>query len=175
MKPVELVETLGLTVESEFIPFSRSRHAKPNPKISELSLNWRVTLKMNGREIVTTDYGAGVAHCPAYGEVRSFYGVTVDVAEKIRRECENGKQARAHGLSGEPIKPDSLDVLYSLVTDSEVLEHSCFEEWAGSFGYDADSRSAEKIYRACLDIALKLRSGIGDANLSALREAFTDY
>jgi hypothetical protein len=172
MKPVELVTKLGLTVESEFVPFSRSRHAKPNAKINDLSLNWRVTLKMNGREILTTDYGAGIAHCPAYKDV-SHLGV--DAAEAIRRECETGKRAKNHGLYGEAINPDSFDVLYSLIVDSEVLEHSCFEEWAVNFGYDADSRAAEKMYRACLEIALRLRSEIGDANLSALREAFVDY
>jgi hypothetical protein len=175
MKPVELVNKLGLTIESEFVPFSRSRHAKPNPKVNDLSVNWRVTLKMNGREILTTDYGAGIAHCPAYKDGPPLGGIGVDTAEAIRRECETGKRAKKHGLYGEAINPDSLDVLYSLVVDSDVLEHPCFEEWAANFGYDADSRAAEKMYRACLEIALRLRSEIGDANLSALREAFVDY
>jgi hypothetical protein len=34
---------------------------------------------------------------------------------------------------------------------------------------------AEAIYNACIDIALKLRSAIGESGLSELREAFQDY
>lgn len=51
---------LGLTVESVFIPFSASRNKAEEYK----SLNWRVTVKRNGRDVLTTDYSAGIAHCP---------------------------------------------------------------------------------------------------------------
>lgn len=33
-----------------------------------------------------------------------------------------------------------------------------FEDWCGDFGYDPDSRKAEKVYSACVDVAKKLRS-----------------
>ena len=53
---------LGLTVESVFIPFSASRNKAEKHK----SLNWRVTLKRNWRDVLTTDYSAGIGHCPGY-------------------------------------------------------------------------------------------------------------
>jgi hypothetical protein len=59
--------------------------------------------------------------------------------------------------------------------DSEVIDHPNFESWASEIGYDADSRKAESIYRACLEIALKLRSALGDRGLKELREACQDY
>lgn len=71
--------------------------------------------------------------------------------------------------------PTVRDVLYSLVSDSDVLEYATFEEWADSIGYDKDSRAAEKTYRACLETGLKLRAMFGDATLAKLREAFSDY
>lgn len=74
-----------------------------------------------------------------------------------------------------PILPDSLDVLYSLISDSDVLNHSAFEDWAGELGFDADSRKAESIYRACLEIALKLRAALGDDGVTRLAEIFQDY
>ena len=53
---------LGLTVESVFLPFSASRNKAEKHK----SLNWRVTLKRNGRDVLTCDYSAGIASCPGY-------------------------------------------------------------------------------------------------------------
>lgn len=42
-------------------------------------------------------------------------------------------------------------------------------------GYDPDSRKAEAIYKACLEIALKLRNALGEDGLAKLREAAQDY
>jgi hypothetical protein len=67
------------------------------------------------------------------------------------------------------------DVLASLVMDSSAIDYSTYEEWAGDCGHDPDSRKGEAIYRACLEIALKLRNGLGEAGLAALREAAQDY
>ncbi len=111
------------------------------------SLNWRIRLLHAGRTILETDYSAGVAHCPSYRQGRR----TVDIA------------------------PDACDVIASLSMNSRVLDCSSFEEWAGEFGYDVDSRKAESIYRACLEIALKLRNGLGEEGLRALQNATQDY
>lgn len=46
---------------------------------------------------------------------------------------------------------------------------------AETFGYDPDSRSAEKVYRACMEIALKMRAALGESGLSRLNEIFQDY
>lgn len=185
------MESLGIVIASEFVPLSKSRNrdekemnsaGKPS-KRPRLSLNWRVTVKCNGRDLLTTDYSAGCAHAPAYKlKAPSARCGVNDKQAAIAWECENGFRARfvpwgisKGGESATPILPDSCDVLYALVIDSEVLDFGDFESWAADFGYDPDSRAAEKIYRACLDIALKLRNGIGDAGLANLREAFTDY
>jgi hypothetical protein len=178
---------MGLTVTSEFIAFSKSRNANEKHP----SLNWKVTLRKDGRAILTTDYSAGAAHCPAYkASVREMGGrdsIMRDAA--IRFECEsgfaavafdnanspNGYQVRQLNAKGKSLQPNALDVIASLVMDSSVLDESSFEDWASSLGYDVDSRKAETMYRACLDIALKLRNGIGESGLSELREAFRDY
>ena len=71
--------------------------------------------------------------------------------------------------------PSLKDVLYSLVSDSDVLHYDSFESWASEFDYDADSRRAENTYQACLKIALKLSSILGMDKLEQLRETFQDY
>lgn len=212
MKPADKIKAvcaeLGLTMAAQFVPFSQSRNAKPREdgKVWR-SLNWRVTLEHwpagkpfnpgnKRRAILTTDYAAGEAHCPAYKTPQRFApgrgSANVDRQANERRiayECETGKRAgRAsdHALGGDgfhvwassdkrPLLPELTDVIASLVMDAGVLDAGSFEEWASEYGYDTDSRSAEKTYRACLEIALKLRNGIGEAGLAKLREACQDY
>lgn len=171
------ISDMGLTVKSVFVPWSKSRNAKANPKISDYSLNWRITLMRGEREIVTTDYGAGIAHCEGYKPNDR----SVLHAESIIQQCETGKKHWRGSNSdrlfptGLIVEPNAIDVIYSLVTDSDVLNYSTFEDWASEFGYDPDSRKGEAMYRVCLEIALKLQNGIGAANLEKLREASQDY
>jgi hypothetical protein len=77
--------------------------------------------------------------------------------------------------SGKPIKPDPLDVIHSLALDSDVLDFPTFEQWASEFGYDEDSRKAEKIYHACLTIGLRMRAALGDAALQELQAAARNH
>jgi hypothetical protein len=176
----ECAERLKIGVKAEFVPFSQSRNkAKKTP-----SLNWRVTLTRDGRDILTTDYGAGQGHCPASKRPPKLSNGAIDKylqRKRIGIECERGKVSRARDgnyaglMLGAPILPDECDVIYSLARDSDVLDYSSFEEWAENFGYDADSRSAEKIYQACLAIALQLRNGLGETVLAELQAACQDY
>jgi hypothetical protein len=42
------------------------------------------------------------------------------------------------------------DILDSLVSDAwDYQQADSFEEWADNFGYDTDSRTAEKLYNQC--------------------------
>ena len=129
--------------------------------------------------ILTTDYGAGCGHCPSYKASVKELGNRNSVMrdEAIRKECETGLPTVGGytNRSSNPILPDFCDVLASLASDASVLDSGTFEEWAGEFGYDTDSRKAEATYRACLEIALKLRNGIGEDGLRRLQEACQDY
>ncbi len=191
-----VIEKHGLSIKAEFVPFSRSRNAKPDAMGDGkpwLSINWKVTLRRNGRDILTTDYSAGSAHCPGYNMETPK---TFDRPARFWRqgicewECENGVVARFDHWKGfsaalrndaegrarrVPILPKIEDVIYSLLMDASVLDCGGFEDWAAEFGYETDSRKAEKLYRDCLESALKLRSAIGESALSELREAFQDY
>jgi hypothetical protein len=177
-----LIERAGLSVTSSFIPLSKSRNAKPGAdgKIWE-SLNWKVRLERAGRVIIETDYSQGSAHCPAYkkawlnGDKKTpnKWGK----ARAIAQECENGRIAKPD-FYGEPgfhtlgviPGPNTVDVLSSLCLDSSVLDYAGFEDWAAEYGYEADSRAAEKVYQDCLAIALKIRAALGEALLSEARD-----
>jgi hypothetical protein len=181
---------LGLTVTAEFVPFSQSRNAKPQDDGKPwLSLNWRVTLSRNGKAVLTTEYSAGAGHAPAC-KVSAEWLKRVPYSEGVARqklveaECERGKpmswmfasrDAPSPVAKAPPIMPESEAVVWSLVQDSDVLNYAKFEEWAEGLGFDPDSRKAETIYRASLEIALALRNAIGDAGIEALRTAGEDY
>ena len=169
-EPQDTVTSLGLTVESEFIPFSKSRNAKPDAKVADMSLNWHVRLMHQGQPVIETEYSAGIGHCKAYKQGSSL---CIDDAAAIKLECQTGSP-RHYSVMG-PIKPNTLDVIHSLLMDGEAINYDSFEEWAGSFGFDPDSKKAEAVYRTCLDFGLKLRNALGDEKLSALQEAFSDY
>jgi hypothetical protein len=163
-----------LTIESTFVPFSQSRNKAEKYR----SLNWRTRLMKGEREIWAGDYSAGAGHCPCNKNKRNADKYITAVAEKY--ETENGRAARILGNmvleeSRKPIFPDSCDVLYSLASDASALDSPTYEDWAGEFGYDVDSRKGESIYRACLESALKLRAALGEAGLEALRAAVQDY
>ncbi len=163
----------GVTMAAEFVPFSQSR----NKGEKSPSLNWRVTIKRDGRDIRTTDYSAGCGHCPSSKivvEGGAYHRKNIK-ERNIAEECETGKAGINCPNKGKALLPDLADVLYSLSMDSSVLDAGGFESWASDYEYDTDSRKAEDIYRACLDIALKLRSGLGETALQELCEACQDY
>ena len=212
--PQDALDALKLTVKSEFVPFSHSRNRdEKHDGKTRYTLNWNVTLIRDGRDVLTTDYRAGIAHAPGYAAKRApasfqprnfrlrsssasgwiYHTATPREALAQYREgiaaaeCESGfpmeldqwgrgtDNVFKRKPKGAAIQPDPRSVVYSLVTDSSVLDHANFESWVGDFGYETDSRSAETTYRACLEIALQLRAAIGDAGITALQTAFQDY
>ncbi len=158
-----VAETLGLTMTTEFVPWSASRHEGA----THPSLNWKVTLHKGAKPILTTDYSAGMGHCRSYKQGK----MSMDEYDEVKRECQTGH----HKMGSTAARLELADVLHSLASDADVIDYSSFEEWADMGGWDTDSRKAEAVYRACLEIGLKLRAALGDAGLAQLREACQDY
>jgi len=171
----------GIKVTAEFVPWSKSRNFKKEPKATDLNLNWKVTVWHGAAAILLDiDYMAGQAHCPSYKQASRW---TLEYAAQIDFECEYGKEAGRFNygfgivrkLNDKPIMPDACDVVYCLLSDAGVLDYGSFEDWADNMGYDQDSREAEQFYRACLATSLKLRSALGEDRLKRLREDFQDF
>ena len=168
---------LGLSMSAAFVPFSQSRNRGEKMP----SLNWLVTIKRGERDVITTDYMAGSGNCPAYNrQPPQGYRGSASAWKNIATawECENGFAARVvlgSFSKSVPLLPKLADVLHCLASDCDVLDAGGFEQWAADLGYDSDSRKAEGIYRACLDIALKLRAALGEDGLTKLREACQGY
>lgn len=170
----ELLPKHGLSITSEFVPFSTSRNKGSKTR----SLNWIITLLKDGRKVLTTDYMAGIGHCPS---AKRWPHQTLDSEARIKFETEHGCQAlgeptSARGLRpGIPILPDPCSVVACLCLDASVLDYSSFEEWALNSGWDPDSRKAEVLYQDCLKLALQLRNALSDAAFRELQEACHEY
>lgn len=68
--------------------------------------------------------------------------------------------SQGYAISGEPKADDVLDCMAS---DAAGIENArSFEDWASEYGYDTDSRKAEKIYNVCVTQAEKLKAFLGD-------------
>ena len=58
------------------------------------------------------------------------------------------------------IEPSKESLLETIVSDYNYTDYTTFEEFCGEFGYDKDSRKAEKIFKACLKQAEKIQKVI---------------
>lgn len=175
----DVIAELGLTVSAVFVPWSKSRNFKAGAKVTERSLNWRVTLHHKGREVLTCDYTAGIAHCPSYARMRrDGRWISVADAEALEFETEAGRQSGRDApayLPGKAITPSTPDVIASLANDAAAIDYPEYEGWADDLGYGRDSRKGEAIYRTCLQTGLTLRAALGDPALSRLRDAAAEW
>ena len=63
-----------------------------------------------------------------------------------------GRQLTTHYSMGpaHTEEPTLEDVLDCLASDAAGIENSPrFDQWAGEYGYDPDSRKAERVYKVC--------------------------
>lgn len=148
--------------------FTYQPHKAEGP-IHEMQLKWTVRVTRN-RHTYETQYYAGIGHIPNVNTMRP----SVDDADRIRRAVETGLSHFPVWKKPEPITPNPADVLACLASDAGAIDSPTYEEWAGDLGYDPDSRSGEKTYRACIETAMHLRRMFGD-EFDALREAAADW
>jgi hypothetical protein len=66
-------------------------------------------------------------------------------------------------------EPTAADVLDCLASDAAgIVNARSFEDWCRDYGYDSDSRKAERTFKVCEREAEKLRRFLGDADRETL-------
>lgn len=86
---------------------------------------------------------------------------------KVTILCANTEQQMelvfSMGKGHEGRKPELEDVLDCLASDAAGVENArSFEEWCSEYGYDEDSRKAERTYNACSEQSQELQRILGD-------------
>lgn len=71
------------------------------------------------------------------------------------------------GSAHKGVPPDARETLGCVASESQSA-HYKFEEWCSEFGYDTDSRKAEKTFKQVKEQAAKLRRFLGDGLYRAL-------
>jgi hypothetical protein len=95
-------------------------------------------------------------------EARDIYEITLERNDR-RYTFKFGQSIKCSELRE---KPSAYDVL-SCLTKSDV---GTFEDFCSEFGYDTDSRKAEKTYKAVVDEYNNLKRLYSDEQLSELQE-----
>ena len=102
-------------------------------------------------------------------------GITFECQPVNSRKCRIGQYKLAFTLyfsqgSGHTKAPTLCDVLSCMAADDAASYENAgsFEDWAQEYGWDTDSRKAEKVYRAVKRQAEQLKRVLGADNYAYL-------
>jgi len=96
-------------------------------------------------------------------EHRAFSVLFIRDGQKVSFDWKQGM--------GIATKPQGFEVISSVCREFLEASEGSFDDWAGNFGYDSDSRKAEAIYNQCLALGDKLKKlGLSRAEVQALAE-----
>lgn len=141
---------------------------------------YKVQLQLHGKPVIETDYSLGVGHVKipknyapmslTQDERRALEVLQGNPRAQFRDKALHASLAAKLALA-QKVVPQLADVMHSLLSDGEAyFDAMTFEDWAANFGYDADSRKAESIFRKCDEIGRTLARGIPADLLPRLRE-----
>lgn len=148
---------------------------------------YKLRLMRDGREIMTFPYRFGVGHFkPTKAEVDRAFGSLCGpfaadlqhmIATRFSKHFFNPKDKQLEADSAVWVAklrkhaPTVADVLPALLMDGAAfMDAQTFEDWAADFGYDEDSRKAERDYHTCDATGRKLAGSFSSDELDALRE-----
>lgn len=133
---------------------AQSKDSKPWPHVA-----YTLALSLDGREFWRGPYKFGVGN----------FGHT---AGALRDPKDQAKQAASiAAVNPDKYGPTVARVLPSLLLDGSAhFDHQSFEDWAGDFGYDPDSRKAEATWKACDETGRKLARAFSASEIEQLRE-----
>lgn len=163
----EFVKENGITLESVELA-ERPDRVGSDDDWNDTAYHFKVTIK-HGNATHELFYSMGCGHSTYKARKgRSIYAQRNGHGFGVRQwEIDQYKKSSHKNASiwivknTKPKAPDVASVVDSLRCDSDVLNYSTFEDWADCFGYETDSRKAEKTYQACIQSAVQVRALFG--------------
>ena len=154
------------------------REGEKHPYIEDpnrVQFKWRVRLHYKGREILETPYSCGIG-CfrEVYTPPARWFNRDLDRFELMLRDGYAYNKG-APFAKGDLLEIKLRDVVWCLLMDGRAIDNASFEDWADEWGYDKDSRKAEKIYCDCIETGLRMRAAVGEGKLQELYLAYQDY
>jgi len=174
-----LAESLGLAITcsapSGGVDKSQGKDGKPWPHIA-----YTVTLTRNDKPVWSGPFKLGIGHVKMPAKMKGGGYNYAEAKDLCGGECPKDFQEMEAKMAGvlairQKVSPDLPTVLSSLISDGQPdFDSQSFEDWAGDYGYDTDSRSAEAAYNACVAIGRQLRRAFTTPELEQLREAASE-
>lgn len=164
----EYIERHGITMTAE--------PATHNPNMSDWDKDanhWLCTFKRGDREL-STPYSQGSAHRTVTRQAMLQFAGCIPEGWKTGERMPQGFGGRTLAVAEaerlcKPTEPDAANVLDCLASDAAGIENArSFEDWAGEYGYDEDSRKALDTYLLCQAQAAKLSQFLGAEAFQAL-------
>lgn len=151
-----MIDGLGITFEA--MPADSNPSMDDSVKMD----HWSVKLTRPDCPSMTLMYSMGIGHRRNPHKPNACYPGRI-------RTIHDQEQAAKF----KPVKPKLIDILYCLVVGGDCLENT-FEEWCDNWGYDVDSRKAERTFKLCYLQTIQVRRLLGD-DLEAVQLALQDY
>lgn len=145
----------NITISSKHLGLVKDPWDKKSDRVMD---SWDVELQYKGKKLQTPFYsGIGNRKLPINIQEKTKAGYWVGYP--INYWIKNDLELAQKNLS-KPVPPTVADVLSALLGSASALEET-FEEWCQSFGYDEDSRTAERTYLACQQETIKVKQLLG--------------
>ncbi len=166
-------DRIGVTMTATRIPRRPDAATRDDPKWDATAGHWQCVLSAHGRSMPVT-FSKGSA---CFDKARTFgHRKMKPIRFMDRPKCDGCFKAwpcdgiiTSSAASAQPEPPALAEVLDCLASDSESYDSArTFEEWAGDYGYDTDSRRAERMYREISEQAHALRLLLGAAEYEHL-------
>ena len=152
-----LIKQSGLTIEC-------SKGAPKNPQMPDTHVGWTCKIFYSGK---------GWANGPSMDV--PFYQSEYAYGTKPRY-FDYPYQEREWERKNKRPAPTLEDVLSCLVMDASGYENSRnFEDWASDYGFDTDSRTAERTYQTVAEQSKALRHLLGHKRYAEYMNAENDY
>lgn len=168
----EFIEKHGITMTADRIS-ARTDHAASN--WGKDACHYLITLKCGDRaHVFNYSMGAGHVEKIPYRQIPpdKRRGLTLKDWENTPRPGTRGltlHQAEYQSYVWRPATPKLADVLDCVASDCAGFDNArSFEDWASEYGYDTDSRKAERTYSAVREQYMAMEAMLGRDALHAL-------
>lgn len=161
----EIADKIGITMTAEFV-----KHGKHFDDDKESRDIWKITLKKNDRQF-SFNFGQSIAHS---GEFIGHKNLCLN--SKYRKRYFTAEEMRGplrYEIKYLEIKknPDyEIPDLYSVLTCLTKYDPGTFENFCAEYGYDEDSRRADKTYHAVVEEFRYMQILFSDSDLELLQE-----
>lgn len=145
----QFIEANRITIKSEMV------NNNPHMDNSDNMDNYKCVLTLRG-----APEDPGMTYCRSCG--REW--LPGHVCESRKRGAARMTLYFSKGMGHSGAEPRADEVLSCLALDAAGIEDASgdFDAWCSEYGYDTDSRKAEKIFKTCEHQAARLKNFLGD-------------